>query len=224
MRSKFKTTHFRKADLMEIGVKIFGLYYLLVALISFKTILLMWVAEMSFSSQYGNTGSTPYSMVLPYLFNLGFDLAVAWFFLFRTKMISRAILKEDTDREGAFTIDKKSILQISAIVLGGLVVTDAIETIGSQLIGIYQSVQGNFLLRPGTIPELIWQCVYGTIGYALITASGAIADRFSNGKRQINKDPEWQFTTFPQWKIAPNRIRGKRPRIPVKRNHAEQKT
>lgn len=164
----------KKSELFDITLKIFGIYFLVITLEDLKMFFTFYL-----SGAFNNMGRN-FSWAgasLPYVLMFTIDVFFLWLFLFRTKHIAKFVLPQENESEIKWTLDKHVVLQIAVIVVGGLMLTDSITSIGRRIISIYQAAQLNIEIQSNDIPFVIWECLSAIIGFALISASSAIASK-----------------------------------------------
>lgn len=210
----------KKSDLFDIALKIFGFCFLVTLLIELKQVITFIISAQMMGPM--NEAFSSMALVWPYLFTIGIDFLLMWMFLFRTKKILDIVLPKNQSETIEFALNKPVLVQVAAIITGGLLIVGAVEKTGRSIIGMVQIAGTPFEASPTAITELLWQIVIGIGGYALIAASGWIAQRFS-GKTTVakNDSEEGGRFLFGQWKIAPTTFKKKRPLMPKRKQQTE---
>lgn len=210
----------KKSDLFDIALKIFGFYFLVTVLTELKQVITFLISAQLMGPMEGAFSSM--TLVWPYLLTIGIDFLLMWMFLFRTKKILAIVLPKNQSETVEFALNKPALIQVAAIITGGLLIVDAVEKTGRSIIGMVQIAGTPFEASPTAITELLWQIVIGIGGYALIAASGWIAQRFS-GKTTVapHLTEEGARFLFGQWKIAPTAFKKKRPLTPKRKQQIQ---
>jgi hypothetical protein len=168
----------KKSDLYDIALKIFGFYLLFQTAVQFVSVLITYVPYMFKDMDMYGTPSF-WEISFPYLFTFAINAFFAWLLLKRSHKLVSYVFRNQKDPEVNTNFDRTSVIQIACMVIGGLTALNALYDAGNQVINIWQAVSKDFEPQDGDIPTLIWKLILIIIGYALITASGDIARRFS---------------------------------------------
>ena len=110
----------KKSDIYEIAIKILGLYLVITVIGLFRDILIYASVLVQSSINAGVTGGiNQTSIFLVTVFNFLLVTTVVWFFLFKTKKLTKLICgKEDFMETAKLFTDKQSILEIALILVG----------------------------------------------------------------------------------------------------------
>lgn len=205
----------KKSDAYSIALKVFGIYFLWIILADVKQMATMWAGDFGMGYLRGTDNFDFIQLAFPYFINLGCDILFAWIFLYRANYMAKLILNKEPDSEISFGVNRSGLIQVACMIVGGLMVANAVEQTGNTIIGWFQYSNANFdIINP--VPEFIWHIVLGIAGYALITSSGAIGRKFSKApedKKSAATASEAKYY-FGQWKV--NRpVKGKMKK-PVK--------
>lgn len=210
----------KKYDLYDIALKIFGFYFIVTVLAELKQLVVFLVSARMMGPMMGGAFDSM-TLIWPYLLTLVFDIWLAWLFIGRTKKILGIILPKSQSETVEFGLNKPSLVQVACIMVGLLIIVDAIEKTGTSIITMVQMASTPFEVRPVAIPELIWHLCIGVIGYGLVAGSAGIAQRFSGKPVAAEPDASDARFQFGQWKIAPTAFKKKRPVMPKRKQQLQ---
>lgn len=196
----------KRNDLFVVILKFYGVYLFMTAFGQLAVMLFTIIGQIS---RLRYSEFSYFDFLFPYFVGFGVTTGIASLFVFGSKYIVARVFRNDADIELTWRVSKKTLLQISMIVLGGMFLLYNLADVGSHILYLWQNVSNDFEPRPGDVPELIWELIMMIVGYAIITASPKVA-QFLSGKIP---DEEDKFTKGGIQKVIPKQRKRSKPKV-----------
>jgi hypothetical protein len=160
-------------------LKITGLLFIKELIVGFFQML-----GLLFNPAYG---SSPLLPALALIFVVAVYLLLIWFFLFRTEFIIRKLSLDKHFQQESFDLNIKmaSFLNVATIVLGGILLIDAVPSFIREIFYMLQQPNGEVFFRSSSSLPVIYSFTEILIALVLISGHNRIA-----GWVQKKKDTE----------------------------------
>ncbi len=160
----------KKSDIIDLALKIFGIYVVIIAILSLKDI-----HYLRFNAAF-DPDTINYTGIGVFLGAGLVTLLIGYLLIFKSSKLARKICKNDFDINLSFDLNYNKILEISLIILGlSILILKFSNFIGSisELVSQFTSIhpQGN-----STIAFSVAVVLQYILGYVLVTNSKAITD------------------------------------------------
>jgi hypothetical protein len=178
----------KKSDVYEVAVKILGLYmatYLFSLVQTLVSSIILLFPENSFP----NSGTTNFFTFLAIVVYTGLLLAFLYLLIFKTKQVVKKLCSaSDYEEDVKLFTDKKTILEIALLIIGGTVAIWALPDLASQLYNLFTLARGNFniSLKDREIRYLVVVVVRLIIGILVVLDAKPLAAFFTKEKKQEN--------------------------------------
>jgi hypothetical protein len=169
----------KKSDLFDIGIKLFGVNLLITSVLNLKDFILMLSIQKTLGSIPGNFDQDMISVNIAYLSNIVIQVLLGLLLVFQSQYITRRIIKTESDTTADFTVDKQSGIEVACVIIGGLMITTALSTLGNQFISFIQFKRAEFDTPSTGIPNMLWQVFMIFVGYCFIAGHAWIGKHFA---------------------------------------------
>jgi hypothetical protein len=158
-----------------ILIKILGVYLILESL----TLIIPFITETLFLTRQQDSSPSYLDVLLGFLITGGLYFLAIRYFIFRTEVIVDKLHldKGFTEEKFEINIHRSTVLKISVIVIGAIIIADSLPLLCRQVFFFFQANRAYLTLKDN--PASVWIVFYFvkfSIGFALISASRPIVN------------------------------------------------
>jgi hypothetical protein len=180
-----KNCKMKKSDIIEITIKILGLYLFINVITSLKDLFTLILTLDSMSKNFTDSASTNgiITMIIGIVIYILVLVAFATFLTFGTKTITKRICRQvDYEENITLLTDKKTFYEIAFVIIGGVVVIWTIPELLIRLLFYTKSAQ-NFMLRDSDKSFLFLAIIKIVLGIVAIIYADRVAARLTKEKK-----------------------------------------
>ncbi|HTF03924.1 MAG TPA: hypothetical protein VK826_07860 [Bacteroidia bacterium] len=169
----------KKSDLFDIAIKLFGVYLILESLMYVKELLLMIHMQTAMPDRLKGMNDQYTAVYMYHVGHIGLNLLFGLALILGSGFITRKLIRSDSEPGVNFTLDKQAGIEIACVVVGGLMLTTALSTLGDLFISYVQSKRVEFSMPSNEVPKMFWQVFLIFLGYCLIAGHAWIGKHFT---------------------------------------------
>ena len=158
----------KKSDIIDLTLKIFGIYIIITAIISLKDFHFTRFAAAL------DPDSINYFGIITLAVALSILLLIGYFLIFRSSKIARKICKEDYEINLSFDLNYNKILEIALIIIGLFILIFKFGNLISSFSQLFNQITGNFPVNQQSISFIVATILQYVFGYMLLTNAKAV--------------------------------------------------
>jgi hypothetical protein len=159
----------KKTDIIDLALKIFGIYVIIVALLSFK--------DLHYLSNIFSQNDPPSIDVLSLIMFFGgvlITFLIGYFLIFKSTKVAQKIIKEDIEINLSFDTNYKNILEIALIIIGLYILIFRLPYLISSIHHFITYLLDDMRAGSEFIEHDITNVIHYLLGYILVTNSKSI--------------------------------------------------